>query len=286
MFRKESFGKKKMKKLFLLPLLVLTVSCSVNKLTVKAASKTLDCGLKAVFEEKDLDYAKQALPANLKLMEILLENDKDETLLVNASMGFCGYAWAFLEESSPAQAESFYKKGIFYSNILLEKKRFFKKGKLEAKAVNEKNAPALFWNTFCKSALINLNPSDSENSVLLAETQEQAELLASKSPSYFYNAVYAILGSIYASKPKIFGGDTQKAKVFFDKASQGEGENFYLSQYMYAKTYAIAVQDEELFLNTLEKILSSKKEDSKAAFFNEVAKKKAAELKEKKDEYF
>ncbi len=275
-----------MKKIFILPVLLFCVSCSMNSLAVKAASKTLDRGMQSVFKEKDLDYSRQALPANLKLIEILLENSMDEKLLENASLGFCGYAWAFLEDSSPAQAESFYKKGIFYSSVLMEKKKISRNGKINARAVTKKNSPALFWNTFCKSALINFDPSNSENSVMLGETQQQAEILAQKDPAYLNNAIYAVLGSIYASKPRMFGGDTQKSQYFFEKALSGNGASFLLNKYMYAKTYAVAVQDEELFIKTLESVINTENADENISFFNEVAREKALKLKEKKNEYF
>lgn len=275
-----------MKKTLILPFLLFSVSCSMNTIAIKAASKTLDRGIQSVFKEKDLAYIKQSLPANLKLIEILLENSMDEKLLENASIGFCGYAWAFLEESSPAQAENFYKKGIFYSSVLMEKKKIYRDGKINLKSINKKNSSALFWNTFCKSALINFNPSDSENSIMLEEVHKQAEVLLEKNPSYFYNAVYAILGSIYASKPRMFGGDIEKARYLFEKSFLGNGASFYLNKYMYAKTYLVAIQDQDLFTETLESVINMENADENISFFNEVAREKALRLKEKKDEYF
>lgn len=275
-----------MKKIYISISLSILCSCSVNKMAVKSVSSIIDNAMTEVFDEKDLDYSKQSLPANLKLMEILIANDEDEKLLLNASMGFCGYAWAFLDDSAPQQAETFYKKGIAYSEKLLEKKKILNNGKIDVKKLNKKNTPPLFWNTFCKSALINLNPSDSENSIMLLDTESQAMILKEKNPSYFHNAIYSILGSIYASKPAMMGGDLKKARIFFEKSLENDGNYFLLNKYMFARTYAVYAQDERLFQDLIEQIISSKNENSKEHFFDEIAKRKAIQLKEKKDDYF
>ncbi|MEW5951420.1 MAG: hypothetical protein GX447_08535 [Elusimicrobia bacterium] len=274
-----------MKKIFLILFSFAFYSCSADKMAVKTVSNIIDSGMPAVFSERDLKYAKESLPSNLKLMEILLKTKEDEKLLLNASIGFCGYAWAFLEEESSSQAAEFYKKGIFYSSKILEKKKAIKENQIDSKKVNGKTAPALFWNTFCKSALINLNPSDSENSAMLGETEDQANILAQKYPNYFYNSVYAILGSVYASKPKIMGGDINKSAFFFEKSFEKGGDSFLLNKYMYAKTYAVSSQNEDLFIKTLQSILDAPITEQ-TAFFDAVAKQKSAVLMEKKNEYF
>lgn len=275
-----------MKKITILLSAAVLCSCSVNRMAVKSVSGIIDQGMVAVFSEKDLAYSKQALPANLKLMEILLETQEDERLLLNASLGFCGYAWAFLDESSPSQAAAFYRKGIDYSNRLMKKQKLFKNSELAESRINSKNAGALFWNTFCKSALINLDPSDSENSIMLGETEHQAMILAQRQPEYFHNAVFAIIGSIYASKPAIMGGDILKARTFFEKSFEKDGAAFLLNKYMYARTYAVAAQNEKLFLDTLEEIISAPQTAEDCAFFDAVAREKASLLKEKKNDYF
>jgi len=275
-----------MKKAYIAIFFAILSSCSINKMAVKSVSSIIDDGMTSVFSEKDLDYSRQSLPANLKLMEILIAKEEDEKLLLNASIGFCGYAWAFLEESNPQEAETFYKKGINYSTKLLEKKKIFKNGKLDKKRLNKNNTPALFWNTFCKSALISLNPSDSENSVMLLDTETQAMILEEKNSSYFHNAIYSILASIYASKPAIMGGDLKKAKMLFEKSLQGDGKSFLLNKYMFARTYAIYAQDEKLFQDLIDEIISSGNENSKERFFDEIAKQKTIALKEKKNDYF
>ena len=85
----------------------------------------------------------------------------------------------------------------------------------------------------------------------------------------------------------MFGGNPEKSKEYFIKAMHGEGEEFLLNRFIYAKLYAITMQDEEVFDKIIEEILTAPQ--SKIAemnLANETAKEKAAALKEKRNELF
>lgn len=280
-----------MKKLEILKFLILLnlffYSCSIKKIAVKETASLIDNGMPAIFREENLEYAKQAIPANLKLMEILLENKKDDSLLLNASIGFCGYAFAFLEDENIENATSFYLKGLKYSEILLENKKLVKNGHIIKEKIDKKNVPYLFWNTFCKSGLVNINRDKPEYLTLLSEIEEQGEIILKIYPEYFYNSIYALLGSYYSSKPKILGGNPQKALEYFEKAISDSGKDFLMNYFMYAKTYAVMSQDEELFDKNLNFILNYQlKQNDEKTFFNKIAIEKAKKLKEKKDDLF
>lgn len=269
----------------LVPLLL--TGCSLNKLAVKTTSGIIQNGMPAVFRERDPQYVKEALPANLQLMSMLIENDdSDPALLTAAAQGFCGYAFMFLEDESEARASAFYEKGGAYALKAAEREGVVKEGAIDPALLIAKSVPAAFWRVFCRAAFINLNRNEPDAIAELPKIMPIAERLAAVRPDYYYNGVYAILGAYHAIRPKILGGDAAKARANFDEALKGPGTDFLLNKFMAAKMYAVAAQDAEFFDKALNEILSAELKDDEARLPNEVAKLKAKKLLEKKDELF
>lgn len=268
-------------------LLLCLSGCSLNRLAVKAAAPVVDRGLTAIYRERDPQFAREALPANLKLMEVLLESDTgNQKLLLNAAMGFCGYGFMFIEDESEARASELYRKGAAYALRALTLKGAAADGAVDPLALKKRTAPAAFWHTFCRASYVNLNRDDPDAVAELPKIMPVAERLAGIAPDYYYNGAYAMLGTYYALRPKILGGDPEKAKLNFDKAMRDGGEGFLLNAYMAARMYAVAAQDEDYFVKVLNGILSADLKDDEARLANEVARVKARKLLEKKDELF
>jgi hypothetical protein len=268
-----------MKKL-LLPLLAAGLgACSLNHTAARVTSGVIDKGLPAVFSQSDPQYVREALPANLQLMEILLKSDpQNKKMLVNAAQGFCGYALLYLEDEDNARASAFYAKGEAYSARAL-------KGLTPDKA-RKADVPPLFWNTFCKALYININRDKPEAVAELPGIEPAAQRLLALDPAYYYNGAQAVMGAYYSIRPRIFGGDPDKAKAYFEAALKGAGENFLLNRFMYAKMGAVAAQDPELFERLLNSVLEAPAVDGETRLPDEVAKLKAKKLLEKKDDLF
>jgi hypothetical protein len=153
-------------------------------------------------------------------------------------------------------------------------------------ALDKRSAPAAFWHTFCQAAYVNLNRDDPDAVAELPRIMPVAEKVAALTPEYYYNGAYAMLGTYYAIRPRILGGDPAKAKINFDKAMLGGGADFLLNSFMAAKMYSVAAQDQEYFEKALNAILAAELKDDETRLPNEVAKVKAKKLLEKKDELF
>lgn len=266
---------------------LLLAGCSLNRLAVKSTASVIDKGLPAIYREKDPQFAREALPASLKLMEVLLESDPgNQALLLDTAMGFCGYSFMFIEDENEARASGLYRKGSGYALRALELKGASKDGSVDPRALDKNTAAAAFWHTFCRAAYVNLNRGDPDAVAELPKIMPVAERVAELTPAYYYNGSYAMLGTYYALRPRILGGDPEKAKLNFDKAMLGGGADFLLNGYMAARMYAVAAQDEDYFVRALNAILAAEPKDDEARLANEVAKIKAAKLLEKKDELF
>ncbi|MBP1649251.1 MAG: transporter T-component, partial [Bacteroidetes bacterium] len=98
----------------LLPLLVtlFLFSGCIQGIAVSTVGNIVGDGFTAITGESDLDFAEKALPGNIKLLEVMLQNDPDNTqLLVLTSQGYSSYALAYLEDSLQDRAREFYVRG-------------------------------------------------------------------------------------------------------------------------------------------------------------------------------
>jgi len=270
-----------LKKLIVIAIIPFIYSCSVEKIAIKKTSLMIDEGISDIYSEKNLDYIKNSLPANLKLMEILYKKEQNPILLKNLTMGFCGYAFAFYDEKK-FERNDFYLKGIKYSDDYIQKQ-----GLKDKKTIKQIDFDILFWNLFCKSAYVDSNRDDINALVYLNEIEETAQKLNSINPSYFYGSVSTILASIYSLKPKLAGGNPEKSKEIFESViNSKDGKKLLMNYLFYAKSYAITVLDEELFDKLINYIIEYNNPTDELGFFNEIAKIKAKKLKEAKNEIF
>ncbi|HYR02708.1 MAG TPA: TRAP transporter TatT component family protein, partial [Syntrophobacteria bacterium] len=105
--------------------------------------------------------------------------------------------------------------------------------------------------------------------------------------SYSYGSPHLLRGTYLAAKPAILGGDMAKAKEHLDRALALADGKFLPAKVLYAKYYVRRIQDRELFVRTLEEVLSAPSDTvPELTLSNAVAKEQAKELLEKTDEYF
>ena len=71
---------------------LMLAGCSPSRMAVQVVLPLVESQVLAMQEERDPKLAKQAIPANLKILEGLLKQDPDNTwILENLAEGFCGY---------------------------------------------------------------------------------------------------------------------------------------------------------------------------------------------------
>ena len=267
--------------------LLLFSGCSMRRMAVRSTAKIIESGMSAYFEEEDLELAQGAMSSNLKLLEVLLKNEPGNIGLLEAlSQGYCGYSFMFIEDDSPGRAALFYKRGAGYGMRALEEKGLAKGNSVLHKKAGASDAPALFWTAFCKINWIGLNKDDPDALAELVRVVPVAERVLELDPGYYDNGAHVICGTYYASRPRMLGGDTARAKKHFDASLVGEGNSFQMNRLMYAKSYAVAVQDRELFEKLLKEVLNGRDLVPGQRLANEAAKKKAKKLLERIDELF
>lgn len=105
-------------------------------------------------------------------------------------------------------------------------------------------------------------------------------------PSYAAAGGLAVMGTVEASFPELFGGNLEKAKGYYERSLQICKRQNHLVLLSYAKTYAVAKQDRELFLRLLHEILSAPDQGDELRMNNKVARHRAKRYLKRVDDWF
>lgn len=268
----------------------------IQMFAIRSVGGIMDYGFEAFNEESDLQLAQEALGSNLKLLEALIKADPDnKKFLMLTSQGYSAYALAFAEDDSAQRAAALYLRGRDYGLRILKCNEKFRNA-LEkdlptftaaVQSLSPDNVPALFWTAFGWGGYINLSKNDPSALAALAKVDVMMEFVLQHDPAFYYGSAHLYFGSVIGSTPQALGGKPEIARDHFERALALNGGKFLMSYVYYAKTYAVQVQDQNLF----EEILNKVKDTSldvlpDARFPNAVAKKKAKLLLEKVSELF
>lgn len=282
--------------IFIIGMIFFINGCSVQKLAVRSMGGILDNAMTALYEEQDLQIAEQAIASDLKLLEGLIKTDPgNEHLLLLASQGFGAYALGFAEDSDPERARLLYLRGRDYGMQVLKKNSAFEDavtGTSDQFAAamggfDTKDVPALFWTAYSWAGWINLSFTDPQALVELPKAQTLMQRVLQLDESYFFGGAHLFFGTIYSARPPLLGGNMEKAKYHFDKCFAFADNKFLLPYVYFARYYATREFDQELFENTLNKVLETPDDIlSDQNLPNAIAKNKARRLLTQVEDFF
>ena len=271
--------------------------CSaVNRVAVLSTADILTLGRVATLDEPDYQLARDAMPAQLKLLETLIVSQPDNRDLRRlAAEGFAGGAFLFFEDSDPARAKALYLRGRDHALAALALKSRF--AGLAAKPLSDfettlksaalDDVPDLFWAGAGWGGYVNLSKDDA---AALADLPKVVALMArvrELNPAFHFAGADLFFGVYDASRPRILGGDPARAKSAFESAHKLTKGKYLMTHVLNARWYAVAVQDRELYAQLLRKVLEAPSgELPESRLTDEAAKRKAAVLLEKIDDYF
>lgn len=282
----------------ILSILFCAALCSgcIQTLAVSTVGSIVEDGFEGFTEEQDLPLAEQALPGNLKMLEVMLKNDPENTkLLTLLAEGYNSYALGFVEDVDAERAKIFYLRARDYALRILRqdgdlartlegpledfKSLLAKKGK--------DHVPAAFWAAFGWGSYVYLSLSNPEAVASLPRIEALMQFVAARDSSFYYAGAYVFLGTLYGSRPKIFGGDAVLARQYFERALAINGGKFLMTYFYFARSVAVQTQNEELFDELLSKIDAASLEIlPKFRLANAIAKRKAKLLESRKAEKF
>jgi hypothetical protein len=268
----------------------------MGQLTTRAAMPLIDGGVTALYQETDLELARDAIPSNITLIEGMLINDPGNPKLhIYAAQAYYAYAFAFLEETEKERAVKLYDRCFNHAwQVLIEQGMTEEKLKgsldeLEA-AVNKlgKNSvPALFWSSSCWARGIDLNRDNADKLADLPRAVTFMRRVYELDEHYYLSGPNIFFGVYYGSRSPMLGGNFELSEAYFDKANAYNNNkllvvNLYKAQYLERQRY-----DQQAFHSLLENIVNADDDLNPAqALVNQVAKQKASLLLKKEDQWF
>lgn len=282
--------------LLLLSALFAASCASIDRAAVRTAAGILEKGRVSTLEEADWTLGRDAAAAQLKLVEGLLASEPESRPLRRmAAEGFGGYAFLFVEDAEPARAKGLYLRGRDHALAALSLKPDFKdlaarpleEFETRLKRATKDDVPDLYWAGFGWAGWVNLSKDDAAALADLPKAVALMKRVYELDPTFQFGGADLFFGVYYASRPPILGGDPGKAKTHFEWAHRITKGSYLMTHVLNARWYAVAVQDRELYKQLLSKVLSSPSGVlPEARLTDEAAKKKAAALLEKTDDFF
>lgn len=277
-------------------LLTIFYSCSLEKFVIRQTGTLLDYGVVALYEETDLVLAEHALASDIKLLEGMIKGDPENShLLMLTTQAIAGYALGFAEDDFPERAKALYLRARNYAARVLiqsdfnltEENLLLEQYQQNVSMLENDDIDALFWAAFSWAGWINLSLDNPQAFVDLPKVEALMNRVLDIDSTYYHGAALLFFGGIWGTKPRMLGGDPEKAKMYFDKNLEITKGNFLLSYVYYAKYYAAKILDEDLFRKYL-KIVKETPEDVLPGeqFLNAIAKKKAEFLLSKTEDIF
>jgi len=293
-------------------LIIFFQSCSLNKIAANQTASIIIKAMPAFERETDLELAEQAIAGNLKLLEGLLETTpKNPELLLVTSSSFAQYAFGFIEcqidkanfendyvekEKQIARAVNFYNRSKQYAlRLILKSHRNFAvvlklsldKFSEELQHFNQSDTSALFWMAYAWGSIINLEQNKPEHLSDLPKVELMMRRVMQLNENFYFDGPHLFLGAYYGNRPKMVGGDADKAKENFSKAIQHSEGKYLIAKFLTAKYYYLPTQNRQLFESTLKEILSAPSDIfPELSLANQIAKRNAALWLEHIDELF
>jgi hypothetical protein len=253
-------------------------------------------GFPALTEEEDLDFAGKALPANLKLLEVMLRsNPENRELLLLLSQGYSSYALGFVEDTDPDRARVFYRRGREYGLRLLRQDNGLARAldgtvddlKSELAGHGKEDVPGVFWAAFGAGGSITLSLDEPDALAEIPRTEAMMQFVVSADSAYYYAGAHVFLGALDGTRPRMLGGDPERSRRHFEAALRINGGRFLMTQVYYARTLAVQTLDEALFDRLLAEVDSASIDVlPEFRLANAIAKQKARALRQRKTELF
>lgn len=282
--------------LILALLLPLFGACSMGQMVARSSVAILDGGIEAMNRETDLVLAASAIPANLKLIEGLIEEDpRNAALLSNAAQGFYGYAFGFAELQDKQRALALYARCTEYGTRALQTFGFdidpatasVEEIDRAAATLNGNAVPALFWTSSCMAKQIDLNRTDPAQLARLTGTERLMNRVMQLQPDFYYGGAHLYYGVYYGGRAPMFGGDFARAESSFASARAVTAGKLLIVDVLQAEYLERQRLDRERFRELLNHVIAEPAGSfPEMALVNQIARVRARHLLQQETEWF
>jgi hypothetical protein len=271
-------------------------ACSVGQMVVRGSQTILDSGVDSMNRETDLELARAAMPANLKLIEgMLLEDPQNEELLLYAAQGFYGYSYGFIELEDNERAQQLYRRCYDYAHRALHlaglelNPETAAVAELESATANlgKEAVPALFWSASCLAKWIDLDRDDVNSVANLASAAILMQRVLELDDSFYYGGPHLFFGVYYGSRAPMFGGDFVLSEEHFQRADEINQHKLLIVDLLRAEYLYRQLLNQTAFHDTLQYIVDAPEGlYPEMALVNAISRQRAGYLLALEDEWF
>jgi hypothetical protein len=276
--------------------IVLLSACSVGQMVVRGSQTILDSGVDSMNRETDMELARAAMPANLKLIEgMLLEDPQNSELLLYAAQGFYGYSYGFIEIDDSERAQQLYRRCYDYALTSLElaglrldpETATVDDLQAATAALGKPAVPALFWSASCLAKWIDLNRDDVTSIASLASAATLMQRVLELDDSYYYGGAHLFFGVYYGGRAPMFGGNFELSEEHFRRADEINQHKLLLVDLLQAEYLYRQQLNRTAFHDRLIHILDAPEGlYPEMALVNAISKQRAGYLLALEDEWF
>lgn len=288
-------------------MVIFIIGCSPKKLLLKQFDGVFDSIEYVYLTDDDPQLVKEAFPFNLKIIEILLNQDPDNReMLLTALSSFTMYAYGFLMEDAEKlsiddykagnevydRANKLFKRAMQYGLHGMELKYpeftiWLEKREIEKNPFVEEDITYLYW---LSAALGGLIASSHGNPIYVVDLPKVGWLLEKSmaiDESWNNGALYSVMISFTMSRPDAVENREQVARDYFNKAVQASSGEDCSVFVRYAESVCINNQNKDEFIENLNYVLNFNVESAKELrLTNTMAKSRAKWLMGRIDELF
>lgn len=284
-----------MRLILLLLVTLLATACSMDRMLVKSSVPLIESGVEALNHETDLELAEDSIPANLNMLLGMIKIDPENARLHTfAAQAFYGLAYGFNEDSHPDRASGFYLRGMQHGITALEVKgsgqlldSTIAEFETSVSKMGKKDVAAMFWAASCWAKWIDMNRDDPEAIAQLSRATALMQRVIELDDTFYYGGAHMFFGVYYGSRAPAIGGNFEKSKQHFDRAREITDGRLLIPDLLQAQYLARQQFDREQFHRLLNGIIDAPDDlMPELALQNQIAKRKAAALLKKEQEWF
>ena len=283
-------------KLFIVTLALLTLSaCSMDKTMVRMSIPMIDSGIEAMNYETDLQLAEDSMPANLGMLNGMINLDPENAQLHTfAAQAYYGLSYGFNEDSQPERGSAFYLRGLKHGLTALElngakdlKNTPIANFEEQVGKMGEDDVAAMFWTASNWGKWIDMHRDDAEAIAQLARATALMQRVIELNDTFYFGGAHIYFGVYYGSRAPILGGNFVKSRQHFDHAREITDSKLLIVDLLQAQYLARQQHDQQDFHDRLTAILNAPDDlMPELALQNQIAKRKAALLLKKENEWF
>ena len=283
-------------KFFTISLALLTMAaCSMDKTMVRMSMPMIDSGIEAMNYESDLQLAEDSMPANLGMLNGMINLDPENAQLHTfAAQAYYGLSYGFNEDSQPERGSAFYLRGLKHGLTALELNgakdlknspvAYFEE---QVGKMGKDDLAAMFWTASNWAKWVDMHRDDAEAIAQLARATALMQRVLELDDTFYFGGAHMYFGVYYGSRAPLLGGNFAKSRQHFDRAREITNSKLLIVDLLQAKYLARQQQDQQDFHDRLTAIINAPDDlMPELALQNQIAKRKAALLLKKESEWF